>query len=218
MLLVAENLVFRHAGGAGVGPVAFSLGQGQSAVLLGPSGSGKTTLVHLLAGLLTPQAGQVLIEGEPLHARGPAHADALRRRNIGVVFQSLRLVSALDVAGNLALARRLAGRPADPSRVAALLDRLGLARRAQAMPRTLSQGEAQRAAIARALAAEPRLLIADEPTSALDDANAEATTALFEESARDNGAALLVVTHDRRIADRFPRRLRLAPTGLMEAD
>lgn len=217
MLLQAHDLAFRHQGGAGVGPVSFAIDAGEAAVLLGPSGSGKTTLVHLLAGLLTPQAGEVRIDGEPLHARGLAHADALRRQTIALVFQSLRLVSALDVMGNLALARRLAGKPADPARLSSLLGRLGLAVRANALPRTLSQGEAQRAAIARALAAEPRLLIADEPTSALDDANAEATITLLEESARDTGAALLVVTHDGRIAPRFARRLRLAPDGLLEA-
>jgi putative ABC transport system ATP-binding protein len=218
MLLAAQDLAFRHPGGAGVGPVSFTLDKGQKAVLLGPSGSGKTTLVHLLSGLLTPQQGTLLIDGVPLYGQGPAHADRVRRQTIGVVFQSLRLVSALDVVGNLALARRLAGRAEDPVLIMSLLDRLGIAGRARAFPRTLSQGEAQRAAVARALAAEPRLLIADEPTSALDDAHAEATSALFEECAAVGGAALLIVTHDRRIAGRFVRHLSLQPSGLMEAE
>ncbi|WP_448585283.1 ATP-binding cassette domain-containing protein [Thermaurantiacus sp.] len=214
MLLEVEDVAFRHAGGGGVGPVSFRLGAGEALVIAGPSGSGKTTLVHLIAGLLTPQAGRVRLEGAELSRLAPAERDALRRRTTGIVFQSLRLVSALDVAGNLALARRLSGKPADAARAHALLARLGIAGRARARPRELSQGEAQRAALARALVVEPALLIADEPTSALDDAHARASIALLEAAAKEAGAALLVVTHDRRLEDRFARRLLLGPRGL----
>jgi putative ABC transport system ATP-binding protein len=215
MLLAVEEVRFRHRGGGGVGPVSFGLSAGEALLLLGPSGSGKTTLVHLIAGLLTPQEGRVVLAGEDLGALPATARDAVRRRTTGIVFQSLRLVAALSVAANLALARRLAGKPADRPRTAALLDRLGLSHRAEALPRSLSQGEAQRAALARALAVEPELLVADEPTSALDDGNATAAIALLEEVAREAGAALLVVTHDARLSARFPRRLVLAREGVV---
>lgn len=215
MLLAAHDLVFRHRGGGGCGPLSFALDAGEALLVLGPSGSGKTTLVNLVAGLLRPQGGTLDLAGAPLHALSGAAADALRRRTTAIIFQSLRLVSALSVADNLALARRLAGRPRDPAKVQALLERLGIAGRAGAQPRTLSQGEAQRAAIARALVAEPALLIADEPTSALDDAHAAATAALLAEAAREQGAALMIVTHDQRLMAHFPRALRLGADGRM---
>lgn len=214
MLLTVEHLVYRHPGGGGLGPVDFALAEGESALLLGPSGSGKTTLVNLVAGLLTPQSGDVLIAGQSIGKRDAAGRDALRRQTLGLVFQTLRLVSALDVSANLALARRLAGRPANPAMAAALLDRLGIGHRAHALPRQLSQGEAQRAALARALVTEPALVIADEPTSALDSGNAANVADLLAETVRANGAALLIVTHDERLLGRFGRAIRLGRDGL----
>jgi putative ABC transport system ATP-binding protein len=180
-------------------------------VLLGPSGSGKTTLIHLIAGLLTPKAGTIAIDGETISDLPPARRDDLRRRKIGVVFQTLRLVAALDVTANLLLAQRLAGQRADRNEVRALLDELGLSHRAHARPRELSQGEAQRAAIARGLVARPRLLIADEPTSALDDANAERVARLLIDTANTHGSTLLVATHDARIKAFIPDAVTLSP-------
>ncbi len=213
MLLDVADLCFRRPGGGGVGPLSFSLAPAEACLLLGPSGSGKSTLVQLVAGLLTPQSGTIRIAGEPMHALAPAARDDLRRRTLAIVFQSLRLVSALSVHANLALARRLAGLPTDPARIAHLLDRLGIAPLAGRLPRELSQGEAQRAALARALVTEPRLLLADEPTSALDDASAAAAATLLLDSAREAGAALLVVTHDSRLKPRFPRAITLGADG-----
>jgi putative ABC transport system ATP-binding protein len=218
MLLAVDQLVFRHPGGGGVGPVSFAIEAGEAALILGPSGSGKSTLVNLVAGLLTPQGGTIRLAGEAAEALSPAGRDDLRRRTTGIVFQSLRLVSAISVAANLALARRLAGKPGDPARVLAPLDRLGIAHLSDKLPRTLSQGEAQRAALARALVTEPKLLIADEPTSALDDASAEAAAGLLEEAAREAGAGLLVVTHDTRLKGRFQRVLALTAGGLLAED
>ncbi|MFN4097158.1 MAG: ATP-binding cassette domain-containing protein [Sphingomonas sp.] len=136
----------------------FSLAQeaGAHRVLLGPSGPGKPTLINLIAGLLTPTAGGIAIDGETISNLPPARRDDLCRRKIGVVFQTLRLVAALDVTANLLLAQRLAGQKLDRAEVKALLDELGLSHRAYAKPRELSQGEAQRAAIARGLVARPR--------------------------------------------------------------
>jgi putative ABC transport system ATP-binding protein len=218
MLLQLSDLCYRHPGGGGVGPISFGLDAGEAALLLGPSGSGKTTLVHLVTGLLTPQGGSLRIAGEGTDGLSPSARDDLRRRTTAIVFQTLRLVSAISVAANLALARKLAGKEPDPVRVAALLERLGIAHLSGKLPRTLSQGEAQRAALARALVTEPRLLIADEPTSALDDRNAEAAIALLIEAAGEAGAGLLVVTHDRRLQGRIGRTIALTPGGRLEGE
>jgi putative ABC transport system ATP-binding protein len=216
MVLRVSDLQYRYPGGGGVGPVSFGLAASEAALVLGPSGSGKTTLVHLIAGLLSPQGGSLSIAGEAADGLSPAARDDLRRRTTGIVFQTLRLVSAISVAANLALARKLAGKEPDPVRVAALLERLGIAHLSGKLPRTLSQGEAQRAALARALVMEPRLLIADEPTSALDDRSADAAVALLIEAANEAGAGLLVVTHDRRLHGRFGRTTTLSREGLLE--
>lgn len=186
---------------------SLSLAGGDQALLLGPSGCGKTSLLNIAAGLLTPDSGEVRLAGEPMPAR-PADRDALRRRTIGIIFQTLRLISALSLRDNLALAARLAGRPADG--IDRLLGELNLGHRADARPRALSQGEAQRAAIARALIARPALLLADEPTSALDDANAARVATLLTGLAAEQGTALLVATHDSRLKAHIGRAIALA--------
>lgn len=187
--------------------LGISLEPGEHLLLLGPSGSGKTTALHLAAGLLTPSAGTVRINGTAWPT-DQAGRDRLRGRTVGIVFQTLRLVSALSLEGNLRLAADLAGQSADG--IPRLLDELGLAHRAAARPRALSQGEAQRAAIARALVARPALLLVDEPTSALDDDNAERVADLLLGSATREGSTLVVATHDARLRSRFPRVMQLA--------
>ena len=176
----------------------FRLGRSANTAVIGPSGCGKSTFVHLLAGLLSPDAGSVRVLGQDLAALAEAERDRFRGRYIGFVFQRLHLLPALSVRENLALARRLA-RQRGPGRIDTLLERLGLAPLAGRKPRALSHGQAQRAAIARALVHEPELVIADEPTSALDDGHAREVVALIREVVADSGAALLIVTHDHRV-------------------
>jgi putative ABC transport system ATP-binding protein len=188
-----------------------TLPSGAAGLVLGPSGAGKTTLLNVASGLLTPNAGQVRVAGEDIGAMPPARRDRFRGRSIGIVFQAQRLVRALTVRQNLALATTLAGQTPDKARIAALLDRIGLAHRADAKAWTLSVGEAQRAGVARAVVTRPALLLADEPTSALDDANAAAVAELLESEAREAGAALLIVTHDTRLKARLPVVLQLGP-------
>jgi ABC-type lipoprotein export system ATPase subunit len=201
--LTATDLAKSYDGRPVLAGVSFTLGPGERALLLGPSGSGKSTLLNLLCGLQRADSGQVTLGDAAI-------GDAARRRHFGIVFQSLRLVSALSLRGNLALAQKLQTGRDDPARVDALLDRLGIAHRAKARPHELSQGEAQRAAIARALVVRPAVLIADEPTSALDAANAAAVAALLHELAEEAGATLLVATHDDRLRPHFARTLTLA--------
>ncbi len=183
---------------------------GKAALVLGPSGSGKTTLLHALAGLLTPGAGAVRIGGRDLAALNAAARDRFRGATIGLVFQTARLMGALTVSENLALALRLAGKPQDSARIASALARLDLAHRARARPQALSTGESQRAAIARAVIARPALLLADEPTAALDDAHAEAALALMQSEAAAYGATLVIATHDARVKSKIAQRLDLA--------
>jgi putative ABC transport system ATP-binding protein len=195
----------------------WQLNSGAHALLLGPSGSGKTSFINIVTGLLTPTHGELLVAGEPMSALPPAGRDALRRRTIGLVFQTLRLIPALSVTDNLALAQKLALGSADRAAIAQMIDRVGLSHRAAARPRQLSQGEGQRAAIARALITRPRLVVADEPTSALDDRNAARMIDLMFDVAAATGATLLVATHDGRIAERFANRLNLVAPQVQPA-
>ncbi|MBU0858799.1 MAG: ATP-binding cassette domain-containing protein, partial [Alphaproteobacteria bacterium] len=151
---------------------ALSVVPGARTLLLGPSGSGKTTWLSLLAGLLPPQSGSVMLGGQDIYKLAPRRRDRLRGTQFGFVFQTLHLLPALTLRQNIALAAKMAGLPANPERLEQLLSSLDLTAKAHRRPSALSQGEQQRAAIARAVFNRPAIIIADEPTSALDDNNA----------------------------------------------
>jgi putative ABC transport system ATP-binding protein len=186
------------------------LQQGEHWLLLGESGSGKTTLLHLLGGLLSPQQGKICIGDTDIAQLSASRLDQFRGQHIGIVFQKSHFIRSLTVAENLLLAQKLAHAPLDRARVASLLERLQLGHKMHSKPSQLSIGEQQRAAIARALINQPNLILADEPTSALDDHNSAAVATLLEEEAKAAGATLLVVTHDKRLKDRFPQQIQLA--------
>lgn len=174
---------------------------GRSLAILGASASGKTTALMALAGIRAPATGEIAVAGTALW-RLPAHRrDRFRGQRIGLVFQSFHIIDAVSVAANLDLAARCAGMPSDPVRVADLLQRLGIADIARRRADRISQGQAQRVAVARALVNRPAVVLADEPTSALDDANAASLLALLREIAASEGAALVVATHDRRVIE-----------------
>ncbi len=216
--LVRADVVRHRVGGREILALdAMRLAPGAHGLLLGRSGAGKSTLVNILCGLITPSHGDVFIDGAPMSQLPPTDRDALRRRTIGLVFQSLRLIPALSVRDNLLLAQRLGRGTRDDAHVQSLIDSVGIGHRADAKPRQLSQGEAQRAAIARALVTRPKLVIADEPTSALDDANAAAILDLLFATAADTGASLLVATHDNRIRSRFAETVVLESPALKAA-
>jgi putative ABC transport system ATP-binding protein len=188
------------------------------ASLMGPSGSGKSTLIHVLAGLVEPSGGSVMIEGEDI-TRMPAPARARRRRlSIGLVMQRDNLHPSLDVAGNLALPLRLGGLPSREvnMRVSELLDLVSLADRRHHHLGQLSGGEAQRAAVALAVATRPRILLTDEPTGELDQDSAEAVLDLLE-LLRAEGTAILTVTHNPLVAERADRRLTMRDGEVVDA-
>jgi ABC-type lipoprotein export system ATPase subunit len=187
--------------------------------VIGRSGSGKSTLVHVLAGLVEPSGGAVLIDGEDL-TRLPASERALRRRRrIGVVLQRENLHPLLDVQGNIALALRLDRRPADEvrTRVAELLEAVGLTDRARQPVRQLSGGEAQRVAVAASVAARPAVLLADELTGELDEATAVDVLELLDLLRAQESTAILTVTHNPLVAERADRRLAMRDGVLVAA-
>jgi putative ABC transport system ATP-binding protein len=182
-------------------------------LLLGQSGTGKTTLLHLLCGMLKAQAGTLNVAGQDLRAASDRELDNWRGQALGVVFQRAHFVQSLTIQENLALPHQLTqGRvPSEVlTRMGSMLDRLGIAHRAEARPHELSVGEQQRASIARALLHKPQVVFADEPTSALDDHNAAAVMDILDREAAE--ATLVVVTHDQRLKDRYPHCVTLSPT------
>lgn len=187
-----------------------AIDSGARLCLVGRSGSGKTTLLNVLAGVLVPSEGRVLLGETELTALTEPARDALRARSIGCVFQTFNLLDQLSALENLTLAQRFAGIAAEPARRRAseLLGQLGLGDRQSAHPSELSLGEQQRLAIARAVSKRPSLVLADEPTASLDDDNARAAIDLLLESTASG--TLLVATHDARVIERFSRVLSMA--------
>ncbi|TMH30504.1 MAG: ATP-binding cassette domain-containing protein [Betaproteobacteria bacterium] len=183
--------------------------RGERWLLTGASGSGKSTLLNILAGLLRPSAGSVVVEGQDLTRLPDSALDGWRGRKVGYVPQRLHLIASLDVVDNLLLAQFFAGVAADRPAALALLHSLGVSGVASRTPDKLSQGQAQRVVVARAVINRPVLLLADEPTAALDDASANATIALLSDQAAAVGATLVVASHDGRIASSFERRFGL---------
>ena len=180
---------------------------GQVVGLMGPSGSGKTTLLHCIACILEPSGGRITLDGELVYDERWLKADLRRLRldKIGFIFQYPNLLPFLNGSDNVAIVLDLAGFGAAAARTRAveLLDYLEVGHRKHALPRQLSGGEAQRVAIARALANRPRIILADEPTAPLDSSRARIVMDLLRKIAVDQQAAIIVVTHDEMILDRF---------------
>jgi len=202
-MFVLENLRHAYDGSEVLNIPSWEAGSGAHWLVVGPSGSGKTTLLHILAGILRPTAGSVGVAGQDIGALPAAELDRFRGRHIGIVLQRLHLVSSLTVMNNLLLAQYLAGLPQDRARVNEVLASLELADKTGAYPHELSHGQAQRAAVARAVVNRPQLLLADEPTSNLDDQRCWQALALLETQARACGATLVIATHDQRIKSRI---------------
>jgi putative ABC transport system ATP-binding protein len=194
--------------------VSLSIAPGEFVALVGPSGSGKSTLLHLAGGLDKPDHGWVRVAGIDLSSLGAGDLARLRRRQIGFVFQFFQLLPTLTVRENVELPLTFDGRrKVDATE---LIERVGLAGKAERRPGELSGGEMQRVAIARALVAGAPLILADEPTGNLDSTNAGAVLDILTEQVREAGASLLLVTHDASAAKRADRILALSDGRLVE--
>ncbi|WP_111641499.1 ABC transporter ATP-binding protein [Marinimicrobium alkaliphilum] len=189
---------------------SLAIARGERVFLYGPSGSGKTSLLNLLAGVNLPQSGDITLLGEKLNRLSGRKRDRFRARHIGVVFQQFNLIPYLSVLDNVLLAAHFARLPGPESHARAreLLAHLGLEDALATRPaRTLSVGQQQRVAVARALVAEPEILLADEPTSALDSDTRDAFIELLLASAARNNTTLVFVSHDRALQPHFSRAL-----------
>ena len=189
---------------------SLSVEEGEFVALTGPSGSGKTTLLNIVAGLDRPTRGRAVVLGRDLSRMGEDELARFRLENVGVVFQFYNLLEELTCVENVALPLIAAGVPAGEAleRAARLLERVGLSHRLRARPASMSGGEQQRAAVARALVTSPRLLLADEPTGNLDSASKRGVMELLR-GAADEGRTVLVVTHDPEVASYADRVLRV---------
>jgi putative ABC transport system ATP-binding protein len=191
--------------------VSLRAGEGELVAVRGRSGAGKTTLLNLIGGLDRPSAGRITVAGHEVTAADERELVALRRDTIGFVFQSFGLIPILSAAENVGVPLRLARRPAAErdERVAVLLELVGLGEHAAQRPYELSGGQQQRVAVARALANDPRLLIADEPTGQLDSDTGQAIMDLLRAVVDSRGTTALVATHDAALIDRADRVLTL---------
>lgn len=212
LLLVVENVTKLYPGGDSRRPVlnGVSLGMnaGDTLALTGESGSGKSTLLHLIGALDGFDSGEIRLNGTAYSRLDDAGRAEVRRGPVALVFQQFNLIPSLTVAQNMAFHARLAGTN-EPDRITRLMERLGLSELRDRYPEHLSGGQQQRVAIGRALAVQPRILLADEPTGNLDERTGDTVLDLMLDLVRDSQTALFLVTHSRRIAARLDRRLHL---------
>lgn len=194
--------------------VSFTVQRGQAIAITGSSGSGKSTLLGLMAGLDVPSSGTVKLLGHDLFSMDEEARARLRARHVGFVFQSFHLLPNLTALENVMLPLELRGEPAKEA-ARAMLERVGLGKRLNHYPRTLSGGEQQRVSLARAFVQQPAILFADEPTGSLDAQNGRLVTDLMFQLHREHGTSLVLVTHDPGLAARCERELRLAAGRLV---
>jgi putative ABC transport system ATP-binding protein len=206
-VISAEGLQLSFGATPALSGASVSINAGEVLAIVGPSGSGKSTMLHCLAGLLRPQAGGVFYEGERFDQEPDSVRSHLRRRYFGFVFQSNSLVPDLTAAENVALSLRMNGIRRRPAEALACewLERLGVASLRDRRPSDMSGGQAQRVAVARALVGRPKVVFADEPTGALDTDNRASVLAALLQSARADGAAVVLVTHDPEVASAADR-------------
>lgn len=205
-MLLAKSIRFKYANLPPFKLPDLQLMPGDELLILGKSGSGKTTLLHILGGLLKPQSGEVTIDGTSIYSLKGNSIDKFRGEKIGIIFQKPHILSALTVMENLQIANFFVGKNTQNT-IERNLEELGILDKKSAKLDTLSEGEAQRVSIARALANEPKIILADEPTASLDDENAENVIRLLKVQAKRLQAVLIVVTHDQRVKNHISNQL-----------
>jgi ABC-type lipoprotein export system ATPase subunit len=210
VMLVLENVVKTYRQGDGprlkvLDLQSYSIAAGEQVVLLGPSGCGKTTTLHIIAGIIAPDSGRVILDGLDLATFSQAGRDRVRANKLGYVFQTFNLLKGFTALENVLLGMTFSNRKFDRQRAIDLLKQVGLGHRLHHRPGTMSVGEQQRTAVARALANRPKLILADEPTANVDPANQQLVVDLIRESCRREEIALLMVTHNMEVAQQFDR-------------
>jgi len=210
--LRAVRKSYREADGSALEVIdikRFNLGIGEQAALVGASGSGKSTLLNLVAGIVLPDSGEILVNGTDITRFDEAERDRFRAGNIGYVFQSFNLLQGFTALENVLLGQMFAAGKQNAQRARTLLEIVGLADRLHHQPRALSVGEQQRVAIARALVNAPPLVLADEPTGSLDAKNGAVVLDLLKRICKENNHSLLLVTHDPHVQEQFKEVVRL---------
>jgi len=187
--------------------VSFTVGTGEFVAISGPSGSGKSTLLNAIGALDRPTSGRVLLDGVDISKLSSAELARIRNEKIGFVFQDFNLISRMSTVENVELPLSIGGAPPKTRRERAmeLLERFGIAEKAQRSPRELSGGQRQRVAVARALANDPSIILADEPTGNLDSQNANLTMEFLKKLSTDFGKTLIIITHDPEVASMAQR-------------
>jgi len=209
-MVETKAISYKYPGGNLIPYPNLSVQTGEALLILGQSGCGKTTLLHLLGGLLIPSAGQITIKGQDLTRLGTKELDKFRGKHIGFIFQRSHFVQSLTVQENIELASYLAGIPQNNAKLKSVAAELGITGLLHKRPAQLSQGEQQRASIARAIAHHPQVVLADEPTSSLDDSRAATVATLLQQLCAQHGAALITVTHDARLKALFKNQVLLS--------
>ena len=192
--------------------ISLNIQQGEFVSIVGPSGNGKSTLLNMVTGIDRPSGGEVMVSGRPVHAMSENQLAKWRGQEVGIIFQFFQMLPSLSLLQNVVLPMELANkfkRAQRRERAMDLLDMVGLADEANKLPSMVSGGQQQRAAIARALATDPALLIADEPTGNLDAKTAGQVFDLFVHLIEEQGKTMLMVTHDKELADRIPRKIEI---------
>jgi putative ABC transport system ATP-binding protein len=210
-VISTRQLAYQYPGGAELRFEDVEVAQGGVLLLRGASGSGKSTWLALAAGLLSPRGGDIAVAGQSLNALGRVASDAWRARTIGFLPQKLHLSAALTVHANLAIAQWAAGQAQDDARIREALTALGVQELAARKPAQLSGGQAQRVALARAVLLQPKVILADEPTASLDDDAARQAVELLQATAKQQGATLVIATHDSRVAANLDSQIGFQP-------
>lgn len=196
----------------GQSPLSFpdvDCGSNEHALILGPSGTGKTTLLHLLGGILSPSSGEIIIDQTVVHELQGHALDLFRGKKIGIIFQKPHFIRSLTALENLLLTQTLSGNKPDKNHALDLMKRLSIESKANNETNTMSIGEQQRLAIARALINRPSIILADEPSSALDDHNCQIMIELLLQVANEEHSNLIIVTHDSRIKNMIDKKIYL---------
>lgn len=197
--------------------VTLSVEQGSFTAIVGTSGSGKSTLLHMLGGLDTPTGGSVVVDGQELSGMGRNELAVFRRRKIGFIFQNYNLIPNLSIYDNIVLPVELDGRRADKLFTDSVIRTLGLEDKLNRRPGGLSGGQQQRAAIARALAAKPAIILADEPTGNLDSHTSQEVIGLLQNTSRQFHQTIVMITHDEEIAQMADRSIRIEDGKIAES-